>query len=381
MALPLNWVEVSKSAIFNNVKTFRSLIGDDKLMCCAVKGNAYGHGLTVVSKLIAEAGADWLGVNALFEAEKLREAGVVAPIYIMGYIPFAQLEQTIMSGFHFVVYNKSTLLKSAEIGRKLGKKVYTHLKLETGNNRQGVSEVELRDILEIYKSAGDFLELTGLATHFSNIEETDDHSYAKEQLKCFEKLSAIVESEGFVVKYKHCANSAATMVLPRTHFNMIRPGCSIYGYWPSRQTQLSAMDANKKIELIPVLTWKTCVAQIRNVPEGAFVGYGCTYKTTVDSILAVLPVGYYDGYDRKLSNLGHVLINGQRAPIRGRVAMNMIVADVTHIREVKLEDEVVLIGKQGDEQITVEQMASWANTINYEVVTRINECLPRVVVD
>ncbi|MFA6089942.1 MAG: alanine racemase, partial [Candidatus Woesearchaeota archaeon] len=178
--------------------------------------------------------------------------------------------------------------------------------------------------------------------------------------------------KGFKIKYKHISNSAATMLWKKAHFNLVRTGISNYGLWPSQEVF-------KMIDLKPVMTWKTIVSQVRTINEGEFIGYGCTHKTTRKTKTAVLPIGYYDGYDRGLSNKGYVLIHGKRAKILGRICMNVIMVDITDIPNVKLEDEAVLLGKQKNDEITAEEMASWAVTINYEITTRINEKIPRIL--
>ena len=177
------------------------------------------------------------------------------------------------------------------------------------------------------------------------------------------------------------ANSAATILFPETHFDLVRVGISSYGMWPSKETYVSYLnERNNGFSLIPAFTWKTKIAQIKDIPPGEYIGYGCTFRTTHDTKLAILPVGYYDGYDRGVSN-GYVLVHGKRAFLRGRVCMNIIMADVTDIPEAALEDDVVLIGKSGDEMISAEQFASWASTINYEATTRVNDRIPRILID
>ncbi len=376
----LTWIEISKKNVLHNVGVFRRLIGDDRILCCAVKANAYGHGLTEISPLMLEAGADWLGVNALFEAIELRDAGIEAPIYIMGYISLDELSDVVDRGLHFVVYNPESLEKLSDVCRELGKPAFTHLKLETGNNRQGVLDEDLEEIAKMYKH-DENLRLEGVATHFANVEDTTDHSYAEKQLSRFQSMIEKLEGLGLKPKYRHCANSAATMIFPQTHFNFVRTGVSNYGLWPSSETYISALEEGKDIELKPVLTWKTKIAQVKKVPAGSYIGYGCTFKTTHDTRLAVLPVGYYDGYRRKYSNCAYVVLHGKRAPVRGRVAMNMIMVDVTHIPEAKVEDEVILLGADGDERVSAEDLAVCAETINYEITTQINDRLERRVVE
>ena len=384
----LTWVEISAEALRENIRQFRKLL-DGKILCVCVKANAYGHGLVEASKIFLEAGqpteqagADWLSVNSLYEARKLRENGVNSPIYILGYVPFCELEEAVNLNTRIVVYNKETVLKLGEIG----KPVKIHLKVETGNNRQGILTDEIADFA---KYAGKFpnIEIEGLSSHFANIEDTTDHSFSEKQLARFNDAIKKLGKEGIKIPIRHIANSAAAILFPKTHYEMVRIGISAYGMWPSHETYVSHLSSGDKFNLTPAFTWKTKIAQIKKVPAGEYVGYGCTYKAEHDTKLAILPVGYYDGYDRGVSN-GYVLVCGKRAPIRGRICMNIIMVDVTAIPEAKLEDEVVLIGKGGvggntqaaGEAITAEQFASWASSINYEITTRVNERIPRVVV-
>ncbi len=375
----LSWVEVSEGNLRHNVQTFRNLIGGDRVLCPTVKANAYGHGLVECSPAILKGGADWLGVNSILEAVKLRENGITVPVYIMGYIALNEMEEAVNRGFHFVVYNRESLIKLDEVCKKLDKPALTHLKVETGNNRQGVNKIDLEKYIGLY-SQNPLIKLEGVATHFANIEDTTDYSYARAQLERFNDMVGILKSAGLEPRYFHCANTAATILFPETYHNMVRTGIGTYGLWPSSETMISARHMNINVELKPVLSWKTKVAQIRDVSEGEFIGYGCSYKAPRNLKTAILPVGYYDGFDRKLSNIGYVLIQGKRAPVRGRICMNMTIVDVTNIPEAALEDEVVLIGSQGDDKISAETFADWCGTINYEVVTSIRENIPRVVI-
>lgn len=392
----LTWVEISKDALESNIRQFRKLIGAEKLLCPCVKANAYGHGLCETARIFVDAGADWLSVNALYEAEKLRERGIDCPILILGYVPNEALSRALGIDARMTVYNKGTIERLDKEAGNLGKKAKIHIKIETGNNRQGVLIDDLADFAK-YASGFENVEIEGMSTHFANIEDTTDHSFAKLQIEKFLNAEEILKGAGVDVKIKHCANSAATILFPETHFDLVRIGISGYGMWPSRETYVSSRSkiSNEKekeelahegeravclgFNLTPALTWKTKIAQIKNVPAGEYIGYGCTYRTTHSTKLAILPIGYYDGYDRGMNN-SYVLINGKRAFVRGRVCMNMIMVDVTDIPEANVEDEVVLMGKSGDEMISAEQFASWCGTINYEVTTRINDRIARVVI-
>jgi alanine racemase len=255
-----------------------------------------------------------------------------------------------------------------------------HLKIETGTHRQGFAEADVPAVAERVRRSGR-LVLEGLGTHFANIEDTTDHGYAERQLAAFDRVAAGLRRAGIDVPVRHAACSAAALLFTRTHLDLARIGVSLYGLWPSKETYVSCLERGKPtLHLRPALTWKTKIAQVKSVDEGSFVGYGCTYRVTRPSRIAVLPVGYHEGYDRGLSNVAHVLIRGRRAPLRGRVCMNMCMVDVTDVPGVALEDEVVLLGRQGDERISAEQIAGWCSTISYEVVARIHPTLRRVVV-
>ncbi len=376
----LQWVEIDRSALKHNIQQFRFLIGDSRKMTVVVKSNAYGHGLLEISRLASEFGADWLGVNSLEEACAIRGSGIDLPIILLGYVPLADLKEAVANDLRLTVYNTETIEELAKITSTLKKNIYLHIKTETGVHRQGIMGKDLLPFVEIIRKCP-YLKIEGLSMHFANIEDTTDHSYAQSQLEKFREYVDLLGQSDIKIPVKHVACSAATILFPETFFDMVRVGIGIYGLWPSKETYLSCIqDEREPVNIKPVLTWKTRMVQIKDVPEGAFVGYGCTYKTTRPTKLAILPVGYYDGYDRLLSNTSYVLIAGKRAPLRGRVAMNFITVDVTDIVDVQLEEEVVLLGQQGEEKISAEYLASLCGTINYEIVTRINPIIPRLVV-
>ncbi len=375
--MELSWVEISKSALVHNLKTFRGLVGKDVILAPAVKANAYGHGLVECAKILSDNGADYLCVNAPFEAEEIRKAGIKTPILIIGYTPLSDLEKVVkLKDVEMIVYNIETLKNLKKFEKNIG----IHLKIETGNHRQGIELKDLPDFIQLLKKTPN-AELKGISTHFANLEDRVNQEYAMRQLKQFKKAIHMLEADGMAPHYHHCANTAATILLPEAYFNFVRVGIGIYGLWPSEKTLKAAQRAGINIELKPVMTWKTVVAQIKDIKKGSLIGYGCTYKMPKNGRIAVLPIGYYDGYVRLLSNRGIVLIRGQKAPVIGRVCMNMIMVDVTDIPNVKLEDEVVLIGRQGKEQITSEEMGELSQTINYEVTTRINERIARRIKD
>jgi len=374
----LSWLEVSRENLLHNLNIIRNKIGKKVKIAAVVKANAYGHGYHEVAGIMHDEKIDFLAVHSFEEAAILKSGKYSPEILIVGYVPYAQLSEAIENDIHLTIYNIETLKKIESLN--ISKRAKIHLKLETGTNRQGISEDELGKYLKFLKKSKK-IELVGASTHYANIEDTTDHSYAQSQLEKYNQVISQIENAGFKIPIRHTASSAASLLFSETHFDMIRFGISLYGLWPSKETYLSYRLAGGENDLLkPALTWKTRIAQIKNVPKGSFIGYGCTYRTTADSKIAVLPIGYFDGYDRKLSNLGYVLVNGERAQVRGRICMDNIMIDITNIPGVKVEDEVVLLGKQKDEVISAEQMASWAQTINYEIVARINPMLQRKIV-
>jgi len=377
---PFHWIEIDRSALESNLAGFRRLIGADRKLLAMVKANAYGHGMLETARIALEAGADWLGVHSLEEGAGLRAAGIQAPVLVMGYVPLADLEEAVALDLRMTVCNAETIEGLARICRADGPSARLHLKLETGTHRQGVSPEQAAELARrIAGSPG--LVLEGLSSHYANIEDTTDHSYARYQLDNFNVVLDGLAAEGLSAPLRHFSCSAAVLIFPETRFDMVRVGIGMYGLWPSRETYLSCLQKQcEPIELRPVLTWKAGISQIKHVPKGAMVGYGGTFRTGRPSRLAVVPVGYYDGYPRSLSNVSHVLVRGERAPLRGRVAMDFIVVDVTDIPGASLEDEVVLIGSSGEESVTADMLAAWEGTIHYEVVARLNPHIPRLVI-
>lgn len=376
----LTTVEISKKALIYNLKQFRKRVGKRVKIMAVVKANAYGHGIGEVAKIVSLNGADWLGVNSLEEGMLLREEGITLPILILGYIPLTKkIGEAVKNNLSFVVYNQQTIKKANQGAKKLGQKAKVHLKIETGTNRQGIKIKEISSFAKFcLKQKNIFVE--GIYTHYANIEDTLDPSFAMKQLKIFKKALQLIKEVNIKIPIKHTACSAATILFDKTFFDLVRVGIGLYGLWPSPETKISAQEKKIKIDLRPVLTWKAKIAQIKEVPQGETIGYGRTYRTGRKSKIAILPVGYWDGYDRRLSNSGRALIGSQFAPVVGRVCMNMIMVDVTDIPKVNVEDEAVLLGKQGKNEIMAEEIAQKVGTINYEIVTRINPELPRKVV-
>jgi alanine racemase len=377
----LSWCEVDAAALRHNLQAFRSLLRAEAKLLFVVKANAYGHGLREIAGLAPSLQVDGLGVHQLDEAAEVRTAGWTGPVWVLGYTPHARLADGLDLGVEFTVYDAATLEALDRLGRARGLRAPCHLKLETGTNRQGIPGEDLDRFLEIFASSPG-LRLAGVSTHFANIEDTTDHAFARGQLDCFRALVGRVRAAGFTAAVPHAACSAALLVMPETAFGCARVGIGAYGIWPSRETLASHTSRGEDLlRLRPVLAWKARIAQVKTIPAGAFVGYGCTRRTSHVSRIAVLPVGYFEGYDRRFSNLAHILVRGSRAPVLGRVCMDMFMADVTDIPGVAPEDEAVLIGRQGDEEIRAADLAAIAQTIPYEIVSRLSPQLPRIVLN
>lgn len=374
------WVEVSDKALLHNLSTFKELIKPNVKIMSIVKANAYGHGLSEVSQIVKNAGTNWLGVDNIEEALAIRQLGIEKPILILGYIPPERLKDAIENRISLTVYNKDVLRKIVSLKAKARARV--HLKVETGLNRQGLTKNEILSLAKYIKNNKSTLVLEGLSTHFANIEDTPDASFAFLQLGRFKRTIDFLKKKGIKPTLIHCAASAAVLLHQSTHFNMIRLGIALYGLWPSKETEiaLSLKKNKRRVELKPVMSLKTKIAQIKTIQTGESVGYGRTWFAPRKSKIGIIPVGYYDGYDRKLSNSGRVLVNGKYAPVVGRVAMNMTMIDLTDIKKAKQGDFVVLIGKSGKNQMSADELATRIGTINYEIVSRINPKLPRVIV-
>ncbi|MFH1193436.1 MAG: alanine racemase [bacterium] len=372
------WVEISRENISHNIKSLKGLLQPETLFMAVIKSNAYGHGLEEMGKICIQSGqVNWFGVDNIDEALTLRGQGINQPILILGYIPFDRVNEAIENDISFVAYNNELLDYLAGQKFKKSARAKIHIKVETGISRQGIAGEEL---LAFVKKASEIehIFIEGIYTHYANIEDTTDPSYAMEQLNRFNR--EIVAAEKIIkIPLKHSACSAAFINYPETHFNMVRAGISLYGMWSSSETKAVARQKNVDLVLKPAITWKTQIAQIKALPAGTPISYGLTETLKRNSIIGILPVGYWDGYDRGLSGVGEVLINGRRAKVLGRVCMNMMIVDLTDIPDAGLFNGVVLLGPDGKDAITAEEIAKKINTINYEITTRINPLIKRVV--
>ena len=370
-----SWCEVSAANLLHNLRILKNLTGPETKILGVVKSNAYGHGLETVARTTAPE-THMFGVHSATEAIELNALHLGVPILVMGFVTRDEVASIGRIGAHLLISTEEVLEGVAEDAPETP----VHLKVDTGTHRQGIQPDEIDRFVRMASDRR--LSIVGIATHFANIEDTTDHSYARKQQARFSQAVSRVRDCGMHPHYVHSACSAAALLFPETHHTLIRAGISLYGHWPSRETLVSWKNSNGgdfAPLLKPCLTWITRVGQIQHVSRGEPIGYGCSYRTSRDSLIAVLPTGYAAGYDRKLSNRGSVLIRGPPAPVVGRVCMNLTMVDVTDIEDVSVGGEAVLLGRQCDEEITVEELADIIGTINYEVLARISPDIPRIL--
>ncbi|MBN1620568.1 alanine racemase [candidate division WOR-3 bacterium] len=378
-ASSLSIVEINSKNLADNIFLFKKILGRKTELSPVIKSNAYGHGFREIMNACIKNNVKTFCVSFIEEALLAREISPEARVICLGYVALKDISEAVRKDIELTVFNHQTIKKASLEAVRQDKKAKIHIKLETGTNRQGYPEKEALKAAELTKNLAG-VDLVGISTHFANIEDTTEHEFAIRQIKVFEKITSKIKKLTLGSFQIHTACSAAAILFPKTYYDLARIGISLYGIWPSKETFISAKLSGKLIELKPVLSWKTIITQVKLVPPGSYVGYGCTFKTTNKTKLAYLPIGYYDGFDRSLSNAGWVLVRGKRAPVRGRVCMNVVIIDVTGIDGVKTEDEAVIIGKQGNESISAETVASLCGTINYEVLSRINPLIKRKVI-
>lgn len=366
------WIEINKQNLIDNYASFVTSLGKDHCIPI-IKSNAYGHGLKEVFECLASEDPSWLGVNYLFEAETLRSLGYKNNILIVGPLLPEDLEKAYKLNVDFFLGSKSLL--NAWIKAK--NKAKAHIKFDTGMSRQGFSPDEAKDLSLLLKPHKK--NLIGICTHLSNVEDVLKHEYAEKQLQSFNKARDHFKDFSLIA---HAASSASSLLLEHSHFEMSRIGISLFGQWPSEATRLSYLHTfNQLTELKPVLSWHTVVMNKKTVKKNQFIGYGCTYKARQDMTIAVLPVGYYEGYPRLTGeHQSYVLLKGERCPIVGRICMNMLMVDISHISETEEGDTVTLIGEDRNETISASDIAGWAETIHYEILTNLNSLIPRRIV-
>src|SRR6056297_1477928 len=363
------WAEVNLDHIKFNLNQVIKNVPEETMVMAVVKADAYGHGVLPVAHAAVEAGADRLAVALPEECRKLREADFELPIQILGEVLSKQVSILVENDLIPTISKLETVEQLDELANKKGITKKVHVKVDTGMGRIGVFPDNALDFIKEVMSFEN-IKVEGLMTHFAKADE-EDKDYTYNQWDQFQMVIDRLEEENIDIPIKQAANSATIIDLPHMALNMVRPGIMMYGLRPSHEV-------DQDFKLKPALSWKAQIVYLKEVPPGTGISYGATYITKKKAKIATIPMGYADGYARLLSNKGEVLINGQRAPIRGRVCMDQFMVDVAHIDDVKIGDEVVLIGKQGDAEFSATEMADLIGTINYEITCDITKRVPRI---
>ncbi|MDA3734116.1 alanine racemase [Niameybacter massiliensis] len=365
--------EVSTEAIRHNYHEIRKVIPHNTQIMSIVKADGYGHGAIEIAKIFQDEGADCFAVAIAKEGEELREAGIEKPILVLGYTPAADIEALIQYDLTQTVFSYEMAEFISEEAAKFNKSVNVHIKVDTGMGRIGFL-ADPQSVEEIKRIATlPNINMEGIFTHFSTADESDP-SYTKEQWSIFTGFLNELHEAGIEFPIVHAANSAAVMVHSYAYVNMVRPGIIMYGYYPSDYL------FGKKINLQPAMTLKTQVVHVKTLGEGHYIGYGRKFCTPREMKVATIPIGYADGYSRRLSNKGRVLIRGQYANVLGNICMDQFMVDVTHIDDISVGDEVVVFGSQGDKTVSIEELARLTDTINYEIMCMIGKRVPRIYV-
>jgi alanine racemase len=383
MDTPLIWAEIDMAAIAHNVRELRRRADPKAKVMAVVKANGYGHGAVAVARTALAGGAEWLGVARLPEAIPLREAGIDAPILVFGYTPPAEAGRLIDYDLRQSVYSLAAARAYSAAAAGRGRRMRVHVKVDTGMGRLGmvpaalsgqtpdraVGEDFIREATAIARLPG--LEAEGIFTHFAAADSADTSS-AERQLSLFLEALSTLRAAGLEFALRHAANSAGLIALPDSHLDLVRPGIALYGLRPSDEIDLTA------VSLQPAMALKTRIIHLKSVPAGTCISYGMTYRTPAPTVIATIPAGYADGYRRRFSSRGEMLVGGRRVPVVGRVCMDLTMLDVGQVPGVRIEDEVVIFGKQGGESISADDLARALDTINYEIVCDVTARVPRV---
>ncbi|MHA6484905.1 alanine racemase [Paenibacillus sp. strain BS8-2] len=368
------WAEVNLSAIRHNISSVRNAVRRDCRLMAVVKADGYGHGAIRVAETALESGATDLGVAFLEEALVLIEAGIQAPILILGHTNDRAVELAIRHGIAMTVFSEASMRVIAATCERLGQRARIHLKIDTGMTRLGVnSATQAWQLARIALENGE-IDLEGIFTHFADADN-EDESYTQLQFERFIHIVDELEQRGIHFLVRHCCNSAATVKYPDKHLDMVRWGIGLYGLLPAAMTARYGFDFHQAMSL------KSCVSQLAYAEKGTSVGYGRSYQTDRQTLIATLPIGYADGYSRKLSNNGEVLFQGASAPVVGRICMDQMMVDVSEIEHIQVGDTATLFGRHEGMFLSIEEIASRVGTITYEVVTSIGSRVPRYYIE
>ncbi len=376
-------IEISQSALKHNLDFIRNMIGDQVVLSSVVKGNAYGHGIEEFVPMAEACGINHFSVFSTDEAYRVNK--ITKPdttLMIMGMVANDELGWVIQNDVEFFVFDMDRLENAVRIARKQGKVANVHIELETGMNRTGFSSKEVPEVIQFIQKEIRHLRFKGLCTHFAGAESIANYHRVKKQQSVYNRMLKKFTASNLIPEYRHTACSAASIRYPKTQLDLVRIGILQYGFFPSREILIHYL-AKAKEQVYPlqrVITWKSQVMDVKKVKAGEFIGYGTSYLANNDMKIATIPVGYGHGFSRSLSNQGRVLIHGKRVSVTGTVNMNMMSVDVTNIEGVKKGDEVMIIGHQGDMEISVSSFSEFSVQVNYELLTRLPAQIPRKVI-
>ena len=374
-------IELNQKALKANIEFVKSQLKDSTKYSMVIKGNAYGHGIEDLVPLAIACGVNHFSVFSIEEAKRaFKVCKGKCDIMLMGYIDEESIEWAIKNNLSFYVFTSNRLNAAIRAAKRLQQKARIHIELETGMNRTGFEEHELTSTIELIKKEENHLILEGICTHLAGAESVTNYDRIENQITTYHQLLKKFTSRGIQAKYRHIACSAGVLSYPETQLDLVRVGIANYGYWPSNELRMNRMLKHKdhKDPLKAVLAWKSEIMSLKNVGEGEYISYGKSYLTNRPTLLASVPVGYGYGFSRDLSNLGRVLILGKRVPVIGVINMNMLLVDVSDLPKVKEKDEVVLIGQQANLEITVSSFSDMNNSLNYELLTRLPDHIPRI---
>jgi alanine racemase len=375
-------LEIDRGALCNNLKFMKGLFGPGVKISSVVKANAYGHGAELFVPMAESMGVDHFSVFSADEAYRILPLlKQKTALMVMGWMDHEEMEWAIANEVEFWIFEPSRLSRALSIARRLNKPARIHLEAETGMNRTGLKTKEIKQAALAIRENSESLILNGLCTHFAGAESIANHYRVQNQIKRFNRIKRWFLVNDIIPHYLHTASSAAALTYPNTRMNLVRIGIAQYGFWPSDEAFIHYVHhrKDKTDPLNRILTWKSKIMSIKSVEQGEFVSYGTTYLAQEDKKIAIIPVGYSHGFSRSLSNQGRVLINGQRVGVIGMVNMNMLIADVSSLPDVKLGDEVVIIGNQGELEITVASFSEISNQVNYELLARLPSNIKRII--
>jgi len=385
LAKEILWAEVDLKSIAHNICELRRITNSNSRLMAVVKANGYGHGSVEVARCALDNGAEGLGVARIHEAILLRNEGIDAPILILGYTPAFYYEDILNYDIIQTLFSRQAAESLSSFAVLHKKKVKVHVKTDTGMGRLGIligrpgeykkensrQEYAMKEVESIIRLPG--LEPEGIFTHFS-MADSLNKAFSRRQFEIFMEFINSLMRQGIEFGIKHAANSAGIIDMPETHLDMVRAGIAMYGLYPSEEVK------KEKASLMPAMTVKSMIIHLKDVPAGFKVSYGATYETKKPTTIATVPVGYADGYSRLLSSRGYMLVGGERAPIVGRICMDLTMLDVGNIGGVKQGDEVVILGRQKDSEIKADEIAALLGTINYEVVSSLTDRVKRIYI-